>query len=123
MTQVDTTGVHSVVGAAAAAGDRAPVDHGGRPLAHVDDLNTNEEVQFHASWDDTLARVWDRAYSELGEARRPNDVLECDGGQPLAQYLGLTLAQLRDQHICPNRKFAIRGETGGASPHLVGGEW
>jgi hypothetical protein len=94
----------------------APEDrpHDGGPAVEVVYLNTNEEVKFHASWDDTLAQVWDEAYRKLEETRREGDEFQCQDGVSLMQYLNLTLAELRERHICQNRKFAIRSETGGA---------
>lgn len=84
------------------------------PAVEVVYLNTNEVAKFHASWDDTLQRVWDRAYTELGESRREGDEIQCQDGGSLMGHLTLTLAQLREQHICPSRKYAIRSATGGA---------
>lgn len=85
-----------------------------RPLVHVVDLNTNADVSFRARWSDTLQQVWDQAYRELGESRRENDVLECEDGTSLMANLGSTLEQLREQNICTDRRFQIRGNTGGA---------
>jgi len=89
-------------------------DQGGGPVVEVVYLKSSDDAKFHAGWDDTLAEVWDQAYDELGEVRHPADVLECQDGVSLMPHLNLTLAQLRDQHICQNRKLQIRGETGGA---------
>jgi hypothetical protein len=89
-------------------------DRDKRPAVEVIYLNTNEEAKFHAGWDDTLQQVWDRAYAELGETRRDGDELQCQDGGSLMGQLTLTLAQLRDQHVCPSRKYAIRSATGGA---------
>jgi len=86
----------------------------GGPIVEVEDLHTNEEVKFHAEWTDTVQQVWDKAYVELGEARRETDVFECKDGQSLMDSLNLTLEQLRERHTCQNRKFQIRGGTGGA---------
>jgi hypothetical protein len=86
----------------------------GQPLVEVLYLNTNDEVKFHAPWDDTLEKVWEEAYRKLEEARRPGDEIQCQDGSSLMSYLQLTLAQMRERHICPDRKFAIRSATGGA---------
>lgn len=86
----------------------------GGPVVEVEDLHTNDDVKFHAKWTDTLQQVWDRAYRELGEARKETDVFECKDGHSLMSSLNLTLEQLRDQHVCQERKFQIRGGTGGA---------
>jgi hypothetical protein len=77
-------------------------------------LKTNEEKKFHVQWNNTLQQVWDQAYTELGEAKQNGDTLECQNGTKLAPYLGQTLEQLRDQKICVDRKFQIRGPAGGA---------
>lgn len=88
--------------------------NGSNPVVEVLDLNTNREVKFHVSWTMTLQQVWDKAYEELKEGRRERDQLECRDGHSLSTYLSQTLEQLRQQHICPARKYQIRGETGGA---------
>jgi hypothetical protein len=88
-------------------------DNGG-PVVEVEDLHTNEDVKFHANWTDTIQQIWDRAYTELGETRKETDVFECKDGHSLMGSLNLTLEQLRDQHVCQDRKFQIRGGTGGA---------
>jgi hypothetical protein len=84
------------------------------PIVEVTNLNTNESVKFHANWDETLQVVWDRAYTELKEAKNAGDELLCEGGAVLTGYVNSTLAQLRDQKICQNRKYQIRRPTGGA---------
>ena len=86
----------------------------GGPVVEVEDLHTNEDVRFPVKWTDTIQQIWDKAYKELGEARKDTDVFECKDGQSLAGSLSLTLEQLRDQHICQGLKFQIRGGTGGA---------
>ena len=86
----------------------------GNPIVEVLYLKTNAETKFHASWTTTLQQVSDEAYKELREARAEGDTLECQDGAKLAAHLGLTLEQLRDQQICVNRKFQIRGPAGGA---------
>src|SRR5712692_9792044 len=79
-------------------------------------LNTNAETKFHASREEKLGEVWNRAYDKdhLNEAKKPTDKLECQSGESLMEYLSLTLEQLRERKICPDRKFQIRSETGGA---------
>jgi hypothetical protein len=86
----------------------------GGAIVEVVYLNTNEEVKFHAAWEDTLAQVWEEAYRRLEETRREGDEFQCQEGTSLMQFITLTLAQLREKHICQDRKFAIRSETGGA---------
>ena len=77
-------------------------------------LNSNEDVEFLTSISDTLGSIWNTAYEKLGEARKPDDKLECESGTDLAAYLNLTLDQLHHQKVCVNRKFQIRCSTGGA---------
>lgn len=89
--------------------------NGGNPVVEFLYLNTNAEKKFHAGWNDSLAEVWEQAYKELGEARRERDEIESQNdGASLMSYLDLTLEQLREKHICQNRKFQIKCETGGA---------
>jgi hypothetical protein len=90
------------------------IDHDDRPVVQVLYLNTNEETRFHVSWNDTLQQVWDEGYTKLGETRREGDEIQCQEGASLMSYLTLTLAELRDRHICQDRKYAIRSATGGA---------
>lgn len=85
-----------------------------RPEVEVVYLNTNEEAKFHAAWENSLQHVWDRAYVELGETRREGDEFQCQDGHSLMSDLHLTLAELREKHICQDRKYAIRSATGGA---------
>jgi hypothetical protein len=86
----------------------------GAPLVEVTNLNTNESVKFFARWEETLQQVCTTAYSELKESPQQGDELLCEGGASLMQFLNSTLAQLRDQKVCPNRKYQIRRATGGA---------
>jgi len=89
-------------------------EHDKGPVVEVRYLNTNEETKFHASWHDTLRHVWDEGYKKLGETRREGDEFQCQDGGSLMEHLGLTLEQLRERHICVERRFAIRSTTGGA---------
>ncbi len=89
-------------------------NHGKQVTVQFIYLNTNEETEFHANQEDTLAQVWEQAYDRLGEVRREKDELECQNGESLMSYLNLTLAELHERHICPERKFQIKSETGGA---------
>jgi hypothetical protein len=89
-------------------------EHDNGAVIEVLYLNSNEEARFHVSWDDTLQRVWDLSYAQLGEKRREGDEIQCQDGASLMGYLSLTLVQLRERHICPDRKYSIRSATGGA---------
>jgi hypothetical protein len=78
------------------------------------DLNTNETARFAVPGEVTLERAWDMAYDELGEARRPNDVLEArSSGQPLTGDLDKTIRYVKE-HLVPDLRFQIHGEQGGA---------
>ncbi len=77
-------------------------------------LNTNEDAEFRVPETDTLQATWDIAYDKLGEAPRQGDQLQCADGTSMMGDLGLTIAELRERHVCPDRHFEIRSETGGA---------
>lgn len=81
---------------------------------HVKSLITAEEVAFPAEWTSTLQWVWDEAYLKLEEKHRDGDTFRCQGGTDLMPFLGLTLAQAQEQHLCEGRHFEIRGPSGGA---------
>lgn len=89
-------------------------DTHGNPVVEVLYLKTNLDKKFHVPWSDTLQQVWDQAYIELKEKRVDGDAFECQDGHSLMGNLGQTLEQLRDQKICVDRKFQIRGPAGGA---------
>lgn len=77
-------------------------------------LNTNDSAEFHVLDTNTLQATWNTAYNKLGEAPRQGDELQCGDGNSLMGDLALTMAELRDRHICTERHFQIRSETGGA---------
>lgn len=88
--------------------------------AQVEVLNTktNKEAKFKVPWSTTLQAVWDKSYSEFKppEQKDPKDGFQCQkGGTSLTPYLGLTLKQAREQHVCVDRKYQIVGGTGGAA--------
>src|SRR5207237_3555771 len=91
-----------------------PKEEHGNPVVEFLYLNTNAEVKFHSKWSDKLSLVWDHAYNELKEARKPNDVLECQNADSLAAHLDLALAQFRDPHICQAPNLQLRSATCGA---------
>lgn len=78
--------------------------------------NSLETVSFRFEWGGTLQQLWDMAYEELKEGRKPGDELLNDGGVSMAPYLGLTLLDAHDRHLCPGFIFVIKSETGGAHP-------
>jgi hypothetical protein len=88
-------------------------EHGG-PEVFVEDLNTSRDVQFHASWSDTLQSIWDTAYAKLNEGRRDRDQFETNDGKALTGFLSLTLEEYRNRHIGAGFHFQIKGDTGGA---------
>jgi hypothetical protein len=90
-----------------------PDDHG-NPEVEVLYLKSSDDAKFHVSWSDTLQTIWDLAYEKLTEKKHPEDRFECQDGTVLTPHLGLTLEQARDQKICQDRKFQIRGPAGGA---------
>ena len=51
--------------------------HDGGPAVEVVYLNTNEDVKFHASWDETVTQVWEEGYRRLEEIRREGDEFQC----------------------------------------------
>jgi hypothetical protein len=78
------------------------------------DLNTNETARFAVPGDVTLQRAWDMAYDELGEVKRPGDILEVlHTGQPLTGDLDKTVRYAKD-HLVHDLRFQIHGEKGGA---------
>jgi hypothetical protein len=78
------------------------------------DLNTNETARFAVPGDVTLQRVWEMAYDELGEVKRPSDILEVlHTGQPLTSDLDKTVRYLKE-HLVHDLRFQIHGEKGGA---------
>jgi hypothetical protein len=78
------------------------------------DLNTNETARFAVPGDVTLQRAWDMAYDELGEVKRPGDILEVlHTGQPLTDDLDKTVRYVKD-HVVRDLRFQIHGEKGGA---------
>lgn len=88
-------------------------EHGGQAVI-FEHVNSLKEVKIHAAKELTLNDLWNEAYVELKEPRRPDDRLQTDDGKDLMPYLGLTLHQLREENGIKTRKFEILGPTGGA---------
>jgi len=86
----------------------------GGPKVEFEHVGTSREVDFHASDEDTLQQLWDKAVELLKEPRGPEDRLQSFKGTDLMPHLSLTLKQLKDQKIIDARKFQIVGPTGGA---------
>jgi len=91
-------------------------DNAGGPEVEFLDLNTNRDYRFHVLWSETLQSALDTAYTKIGEARTDEDKLLCGDkeGTSLMAYLAFTFEKLRDQKICPGRKYKLRRKTGGA---------
>lgn len=86
----------------------------GRPEVQVTYLNTNEDANFHAEWGWTLQQVWDAAYDELKEAKKPDDLFKSASGVDLTPYLSMTVREAFEKKIAHPLKFEIRSATGGA---------
>ena len=84
------------------------------PEVEVENLKTNAVKKFHTPWESTVQEVWNRAYTLFEEGRGSADQFQCADGKDLTGSLNKTLEQLRDEKVCPNRHFQIRGPTGGA---------
>lgn len=87
--------------------------HGGEAVT-FEHVNSLKEVKIHAGKSETLTQLWDRAYTELKEPRRPDDRMQTDDGKDVMPYLALTLHQLRKEQGIKTHKFEIIGPTGGA---------
>lgn len=89
-------------------------DHDKEVPVHVKSLKTGEKRNFKMSEDATLEQVWTQANVELGESRGGEDTFRCDGGLDLMGRLNQSLTQLREEKVCVNRHFEIKGPSGGA---------
>ncbi len=81
---------------------------------HVKSLVTGEKASFKMPLDATVQATWDESYVELKEARRDGDTFRCADGTDLMSLLGLTMRQSREQGVCVDEHFEIRGRSGGA---------
>jgi hypothetical protein len=82
---------------------------------HVKSLKSGEKANFKISEDATLEVVWNEAnVNHLKEGRSPEDTFRCADGTELTGRLHQTLAQLREEKVCVNRHFEIKGPSGGA---------
>lgn len=96
------------------SGENVDIKVGQEADVHVTYLNTNASVRFYVPWETPLAKAWEIAYEKLGEARREKDQLECVDGHSVMDYLSLTMQELKERGICPERRFQIKCEAGGA---------
>lgn len=64
-------------------------------------------IEFHLSWETTLAELLDRARAQMGLDAAGAE-LWCADGTTMMNKLGRTLQELRDRRICPRREFVIR---------------
>jgi len=87
-----------------------------RVTVQVVHVNETERVSFKESLQATLQQVWDEAYLKLHIERKPKDIFQTASEHPksLMSYLGLTLAQAREQKVIADFCFGIASETGGA---------
>jgi hypothetical protein len=81
---------------------------------HFKSLKTNEKVNFKIAESVTLESAWTRANSELEETRQPGDTLRCAGGDDMMSHLQKSVEQIREDRICTNLHFEIKGDSGGA---------
>ena len=81
---------------------------------HFKSLKTNEKVNFKVEESATLESAWTRANSELEETRQPGDTLRCAGGDDMMSHLQKSVEQIREDRICTNLHFEIKGDSGGA---------
>ena len=81
---------------------------------HVKSLKTGEKRNFKMPENATLEQVWIQANEELGETRGGEDTFRCEGGLDLMARLNQTLTQLREEKVCVNHHFEIKGPSGGA---------
>jgi hypothetical protein len=100
-------------------------DHGGRGgrpqkddevVVHFRHLNERENANFKVPPDQTLGKIWDKAYEELGIDRDARDVLQAPGKPnpvDLMPHLDKTLRQAQAEGLC-NTHFEIAAGTGGA---------
>jgi hypothetical protein len=99
------------------AEDHEVIDFAKETRVEVLNTKTNREVVFDVPWTTTLQVVWDSSYGKFQppEHKDADDKFQCQhAGADLTPYLGLTLKQAQEQHICPARKYQIVGGTGGA---------
>jgi hypothetical protein len=61
----------------------------------------------------TLTQMFDKAYLELGEQKRPGDQYFCKNGNSLSSDLSRTVESVV-RSVCKEPNFEIRGPTGGA---------
>ncbi len=80
----------------------------------VKSLVTGETVRFKMDATATVKATWDKAYEELQEHPRQGETFRCANGTDLTNRLDATLEQLRQDGICPDAHFEIRGPSGGA---------
>lgn len=81
---------------------------------HFKSLKTGEKAQFKLKEDVSLDAAWNEANDKLEETRSSEDTLRCAGGTDLTNQLQKTVGQIRDEKVCVNLHFEIKGPSGGA---------
>jgi hypothetical protein len=81
---------------------------------HFRSLKTGEKVSFKVSKSSMLENAWDQANSLLSETRSPEDNLRCAGGADMTEHLHKSVSLIREDKICVNLHFEIKGPSGGA---------
>lgn len=81
---------------------------------HFKSLKTGEKINFKVDEVTSLQDAWNEASSRLQETRSSEDTLRCAGGSDLTNQSQKTLGQIRDEKICVNLHFEIKGPSGGA---------
>lgn len=84
---------------------------------HIKSLKSGNSKHFKMQDTASLDAMWHEAVSgnQLNETRLAEDILRCAGGADLSGHLQASLAQVREQKLCTNLHFEIKGPTGGAN--------
>lgn len=82
---------------------------------HFKSLKTAEKVNFKIEESATLESAWELANSKLEETREPGDTLRCAGGDDMMSHLQKSVEKIREDKICTNLHFEIKGDSGGAN--------
>ena len=88
-------------------------DHGVR--VHFKSFKTGEKVNFKINESVTLEDAWKVANTKLEESREPGDTLRCAGGDDIMSHLQKSIEKIREDKICTNLHFEIKGDSGGAN--------
>jgi hypothetical protein len=75
---------------------------------------TSRSVKFTIDKNATLQQLFDKAYTDLGESKRPGDQYFCQNGVILTNELSRTV-EAAISGLCKGTNFEIRNQSGGAS--------